>query len=137
MHLGIGRGKATTHLKTGPGAYAASTEWRRVAWRCDGYYPDEPDARIDLIVFHQRVAGGFERPEGGALHEIQLDNVQVVAGDAAARARALAEKLGGLRCYDGPQAFAVAQTEGLTIWHSPSTAKVFKQQPPPERRGTA
>lgn len=129
--------KGFTHLKTGPGAYKGTGDWQQVVWRCDGYFPEQDDVWVDAIAFQQRVAGGFERPEGGARHELHLDNVRIVAGEAAEDARRLAAELGGVRTYDGANAFVLPASDGVTVWHSPSTAKVFRDQPPPARRGEA
>ena len=136
VSLGVGSEGKLTHHKTGPAAYRPSTQWQRMVWCCDGYFPGRDDVWIDQIAFHQRVAGGYERPNGGARHSIQIDNVRVSAGDAARPAQALAEQLAGIRYYTGPQSFVVARLDGLTLWHAPSTAKVFQGQPIPERDAT-
>ena len=125
--------KGFTHLKTGPGAYSGTDDWQRVVWRCEGYFPDRDDVLVDAIAFHQRVAGGYERPDGGARHELHLDNVRVVAGGAAEDARRLAAELGRVQTYDGAHSFVLSASDRATVWHSPSAAKVFRDQHPPAR----
>lgn len=129
------RGKYT-HYKTGPSAYRCKDRWCRGIWRLDGFFPDVKDVLIDGLRFAQRVSGEYEvGPDGPGRHELHVDNVAVYTGEDAARIARECGESGGQRWYRGPLAFKLSESSDLVVWHSPSLAKVFQHQPPPERTG--
>jgi len=125
-----------TYYKTGPAGFQAKDGWVRGIWKLDGFFPDEKDVRVTGLRFVQRVAGEHEHgPDGPGHHEMRMDNVAVHTGEDARRIAEECETRGGQRCYDGPAAFVLWRDKGLTAWHVPSAAKVFRWQPPPSRKG--
>jgi len=131
------------HCRLGPATFAhyGDGKWGTAVWRLNDYFPEhiykDPGGRVVTEVrFVQRVKGGHEKPDGGGSdHRLVVDNVVVACGDGAQPLRELAESLGGQRFYTGERSCVVAETGGLTLWHSPSAAKVFERQPAPARKG--